>query len=282
MFSLWAILDTKFLKDAQGKFSSFLPNHLCWWISTIYDPPKTKTTILINLPKIGALHHSIDLAVIPVYLEASFISCLGYHLPHKTSSTHLLLMCSSLQGTASTSFLASIPSVKSVWRTSPGKQNVLITSSLSNVHSAHQTKCCHHTLCLIWWATEFSRREWGPRYSSGQKASIPREPAFQYTHCTSFRLHRWHQHWRTTCPCVDVIRPATDSLSSQNRISRIDYQRISVNIVDQPKVLELICYYLREKQDTEGKARTTNVWFAGDSRYKISNRCPRSVLTLTS
>ena len=127
-----------------------------------------------------------------------------------------------------------------------------------------------------------SRREWGPRYGSGQNASIPGEPAFQYTHCTSFRLHRWHQHWRITCPCVDVIRPATDSLSSRNRISGIDYQRISVDIVDQPKVLELICYYLRERQDTEGKARTTNVWFAGDSGYKISDRCPRSVLTLTS
>jgi len=59
-------------------------------------------TILINLPKIGALHHSIDLALIPVYLEASFISYLGYHLPDETSSTRLLPKCSSLQGTAST------------------------------------------------------------------------------------------------------------------------------------------------------------------------------------
>jgi hypothetical protein len=79
MFSLWPVLDTRLPKDVRGQFSSLLSNHVCLLISMTYDPKKQngQWKILINLPEISGFLCLIDLARIPVYLEASLL----YRLP---------------------------------------------------------------------------------------------------------------------------------------------------------------------------------------------------------
>jgi hypothetical protein len=56
MFSLWPVLDTRLPKDAQVSSHPFFPT-ICADESQQFMTPKNKTTILLNLLKIGALHH---------------------------------------------------------------------------------------------------------------------------------------------------------------------------------------------------------------------------------